>query len=872
MAWDLDDQLHIAKSIPFLSIVILTVPVILLLMNYQLFNSLPYIPGSTLDNREPLSQFLPPIQNGVISTWLQNNIPQGSWILDPFCASPRLAVEAARAGYRLLVTANNPIARFLLDMAAEPPSQNAMKAALAELASSYKADERIELHIRALYNTRCARCGQIVSADAFLWEHGNPSPYARIYSCPTCGDSGEHPCTPFDAERISQLPNVGLHKARALERVVASNDQDRIHVEQALTVYVPRALYALITIINKIEGLNISTLEQKYLAALLLYAFDQSNSMMKPSGQHERRRQLTIPRHFRENNIWLTLEKGIDIWSRDISVGINPKVPVSTWPEEPPSTGGICIFDGRLISLASSLAGVNIKAVCAAIPRPNQAFWTLSALWAGWLWGRDAVGTFKSVLHRQRYDWGWHTTALSSIFSQLVNFLDPSTNILGLLGEAEPGFLAAVLVAARFTGCGLQGISLRPEEDQAQILWMCKNNPNATQTDISLIEMGVQAAHSYLETRGEPTSYFNTITSAFVNIIQQWKPGFEHTEGDNNSNSEDRVKITDPTEKIEPSPTLAYSTVYNSAREALSYRSGFLRFNLQDLSGVETTSRNQSVQDSLFSLDIGKTSINDSESENSEQSIAEIESGSEKERPTRSSDISESEFVWLRAIDRISQISITDNCETTLIKYLTSHPGCTIGEIDKVLCEGFPGLYTPDPEFIQIFLESYGEKDISDSIYWHLRAEDLPEEREKDIRDTYSYIHLIAQHLDLDCVDHTANQGKTVVSWIDNRGEYDYRFFPIVSASLGEIVFFTEQSSSRNFIVIPASRANMVIYKIRRDPRLYKAFNPSQGTWRFLKFRHLRSLAENPLLNRENLDQLISLDPITYTTSQLRLI
>jgi hypothetical protein len=841
-------------------------------MNNHLYDSLPYIPGYALDYREPLSQFLPPIHNGVISTWLQNKISQGSWILDPFCASPRLAVEAARAGYRLLVTANNPIARFLLEMSADPPSQDGLKAALAELASSYKADERIEPHIRALYNTRCARCGQVVSADAFLWEHGNPSPYARIYTCPTCGDSGEHLCTTYDVEHVSKLPNVGLHKARALERVVASNDQDRIHVEQALSVYTPRALYALVTIINKIEGLNISALEQKYLAALLLNAFDQSNSMMKPSGQQERRRQLTIPRNFRENNIWLILEKGIDIWSRDYSASIDTKVPVVIWPEKPPPTGGICIFEGRLISLTNSLGGLNIRAVCAAIPRPNQAFWTLSALWAGWLWGQDAVGTFKSVLHRQRYDWGWHTTALSSIFTQLVNIIDPSTNILGLIGEAEPGFVAAALVAARLSGCGLQGIALRPEDEQAQIVWNCTGNSEVTQSDITLIDMGVQAAKSYLELRGEPTNYFNTFTSALINIIEQWNPGYKHPTGDNKRSIDDQSTTIDSTDKKDPSPTSVYTTVYNSAREALSYRSGFLRYNLQDLSGVETISKNQTVQDSLFSLDIFKTTSDDSDPDDLEQSITELESGADRDRPTRSSDISGSIFLWLRAIERINRTSITDSYEIALIKYLTNHPGCTIEEIDAGICNAFPGLLTPDPEFIQIFLESYGENNIAESDYWHLRAEDIPEEREKDIYNACSYLHLIAEHLDLDWVDHKDSHIKNAVSWMDKQGEYNYRFFPMVSAALGEIVFFSEQSSTRNFIVIPASRANMVIYKISRDPRLYKAFNLTQGNWRFLKFRHLRSLAENPLLTRGNLEQLISLDPITFTTPQLRLI
>ena len=244
--------------------------------------------------------------------------PTGSWILDPFGTSPRLAVEAARAGYKILITAHNPIARFLIEMASNPPNQEELKSALAVLAASYKAGERMEPYIRSLYNTQCSRCGHIVSADAFLWEHGDPAPYMRIYTCPNCGDSGEHPSTSYDAELVSQFSSGGLHKARALERVVATNDQDRIHVEQALSVYIPRALYALVPIINTIEGLNISPLSQKHLSALLLYAFDQGNAMWRTPRSKERRRQLTIPRHFCENNIWLALEEGIELWSNGI--------------------------------------------------------------------------------------------------------------------------------------------------------------------------------------------------------------------------------------------------------------------------------------------------------------------------------------------------------------------------------------------------------------------------------------------------------------------------------------------------------------------------------------------------------------------------
>jgi hypothetical protein len=840
-------------------------------MDQSMFGSLSFIPGVATDHPEPLSRYLPQIPDGVISTWLLKNVPKGSWILDPFCASPRLIVEAARAGYKLLVTANNPIARFLLEMAAMPPKIDDLKCALAELASSYKADERMEPHIRSLYNTQCARCGQIVSADAFLWEHGNPSPYMRIYTCPFCGDSGEHPCGPYDAEVLSQFSSSGLHKARALERVVAATDQDRIHVEQALSVYIPRALYALITIINKIEGLDISSTGQKHLAALLLYAFDQGTAMWRTTGQRERRRQLTIPRNFRENNIWLALEQGINIWSAGTLLTSAPMVPIFIWPEEPPESGGICVHEGRLITIAEAITKVNIKAVCTAVPRPSQAFWTLSALWVGWLWGRDAVGSFKSVLHRQRYDWGWHTTALTTIFKQLTNILEPSTPIFGLLSESEPGFIASVLVAAHIAGCAIQGIAIRPEEELTQILWNSKLESVLMDKNISLIDLGSQSAKIYLESRGEPASYLNTISAAFLNILQSLSIWQEQQRHDTDYSHEVQSKISDTSEQSEPSPSLVYSKIYNSAREALSYRSGFLQFNLQETYPIETNLKNQAIQGSLFSLDINNKNPDEDENRDILPADAESGSGLDKERPTRSSDISESTLLWLREVNKISNVSLTDRIELALVDYLNSHTDCPAEEISKVMCEMFPGLYTPDPEFIHICLESYGEKLTRDDSHWQIRQEDKFNPRMIDIEFAHRYIHQIAEKLDVSYTDQVLDDNRSVISWLDPDGDFNYQFFTTITAAIGEIVLLNE-NINKGIIVIPGSRANLVLYKLQRDPRLSKAFNPSLGNWQCLKFRHLKSLAENPLLNRENLDQLLLLDPLTYSTPQLRLI
>src|SRR5512143_3878101 len=146
-------------------------------------DALPYIPGTRPVNPGLLSRFLPVLEDGTLSSWLASTVPAGSWILDPFGFSPRLVLEAARQGYRVLVTVNNPITRFLVEMAANPPSEADFKAALADLAVSRKGSEHLEAHLQSLYLTPCEKCGHETVAQGFIWHKGEATPSARRYEC-----------------------------------------------------------------------------------------------------------------------------------------------------------------------------------------------------------------------------------------------------------------------------------------------------------------------------------------------------------------------------------------------------------------------------------------------------------------------------------------------------------------------------------------------------------------------------------------------------------------------------------------------------------------------------------------------------------------
>ncbi len=469
-----------------------------------------YIPGSEQEKSVPLARYLPPIPAGIAAAFLAEHSgfgepKRGTWILDPFGASPQLAVEIARLNYCVLVAVNNPITQFLLDIAANPPSLADLRAALAELAAARKGDERLETHLQSLYLTDCTRCQQQVPVEAFVWERQTNSLVGRIYHC-QCGDGGEYPATEADKQRAArQAATDGLHRSRAIERVARPEDPDRRHTEEALECYLPRAVYALITIVNKLDSLTLSPERRRALFALVLTACDEASALWPHPADRPRPKQLTIPAHFLEKNVWMALERGVDLWS-----GNEKPIKVVKWPDIPDETGGLCVFEGPVRDLAPHLKDLPLGAVVTALPRPNQAFWTLSALWTGWLWGLEAAAPFKSVLRRRRYDWSWHAAALYAALKNFSDRLPLNAPIFALVPEMEPAFLSAILLAAAGAKFDLNGMALRSRFDPLQVLWhrQAFSHEHQEQGMINP-ESVLQAMRLTLKERSEPTTYLN---------------------------------------------------------------------------------------------------------------------------------------------------------------------------------------------------------------------------------------------------------------------------------------------------------------------------------------------------------------------------
>jgi len=762
---------------------------------------LPFIPGDSPPPSGLLARYLPPIPGGIATRWTKDRFPPGAWLLDPFGSSPSMAAELARGGFRVLVAANNPISRLLYELAANTPSEMELRSALAEIAATRKGEERLETHLRSLYRTTCVGCGQIIDAQAFLWERDKDAPYARIYHCQFCGDSGERPVTSGDISLAQSFPTSGLHRARALERIAPKGDPDRFHAEEAISSYLPRSIYVITTLINRLEVLfgeerpeiHRSSDRLRCLYALALLAFDHGNVLWSHLTERPRPRQLIPSPHFRENNIWLALEEAPSVISTRL-----PPVPIAIWPNSPPEGGGLTIFEGPVRDLAASiedgagLARIPVAAVVTAVPRPNQAFWTLSALWAGWLWGRESIGPFISVIRRRRYDWAWHCTAQHLVLSALNRILERGTPLFACISENEAGFLSSTLLAARMAGLELQGTAVRNEWELVQVLWKSRGSGEQTHalrsTGLDLAktveEITIRSAKKHLSQRGEPAPYILLHAAALEELS---KPGI-FSEG------------------LSGSPGEAYSLIHSAVLETFSPRNGFSRFG----GGEKSIEASQQWHDDLMP----------------------------ERRP------------------------LADRLEESVCSYLQSNLVCTLSALDEHLCQSFPGLYTPDSTLLRICLESYTESEGDDNLR-RLREEDRADMRKLELDEIRSALSEVGSRLGF------LVRGEQPSIWNERNELPKFVFYFSTTGIFWEVLHKNPYYPEISFIVLPGARAPIVVYKLRRNPLLKSEIEKG---WRILKYRHIRHLLDSPALSRENFEELLTLDPLTESPSQMRLL
>jgi hypothetical protein len=447
------------------------------------FTGLPYFPGSDQYSSYPLERFFPPVPDGLITGWLKQRLISGGPLIDPIGASPHIILETARAGHSILVTSNNPIISFVLNILSRAPRKSDFQSALAELSFHKRGDERLDNHLRALYITECPACKAKIDAQYFLWKKDALQPFAKRIDCPVCGIQGDYPLLASDQAILDTIGRNPLHYARAIQKVKPESPQSQAAVEAAVRLYHPRPLYFLFTLLNAVESASIPGDQRDLLLALVLSLFDYGNNLWTYPAARNQPKILNVPPQFKETNLWLALEKSIDQWTENSSsIPVENHFPAQNMDglfaslSSYHDRGNIVLFNGRMKSLATRISAFQTAAILSVFPHPNQAFWTLCALWSAWLWGGDTAAPLKWAFERQRFDWGWYASALYSPLKVVNKITSLESPFLVWMPRYSPGLFAASLTATHSAGYILNSAAIQFDESTAQLIFSARDS------------------------------------------------------------------------------------------------------------------------------------------------------------------------------------------------------------------------------------------------------------------------------------------------------------------------------------------------------------------------------------------------------------
>lgn len=474
-----------------------------ILNNSMSHQALAYLPPEDGYYPSPLDRFLPPLPKAVITAWLNERTKPGDLIIDPLGSNPMLALEAANAGRKVLFARNNPILWLILEVLASSPTEKEITAAVSKLLLSRQDGVTLEEQLKGIYASCCFDCGEPVQPDGYIWNEGEDSPTHKVYQCPACGEEGEKPVSDEDVQMLRRLGNIGLQRTRAFQRAATEDDYERKSIEGALDCYLPRAVFTLMLLVNRLDRLEVDKEDRRLLQAILLSIFNDGNSLWYWPPRDHRHLQLNVPTRFLEKNLYLSLESVFKEWQSPFE-----RIAISYYPQMTTAEGGICLYQRRLADQEKFLSDLTPKACVMVFPRPNQAFWTLSALWSGWLWGRNGLAPMRGALARRRYDWYWFAQAINSTMDSIARKLGEESNVFSLFPEATANFYLGLSCGMNAAGFQMEGYAYRSTKEMIQNQWLpdVKRSTGELPDIRSLIK-------DFLNDRGEPASFNELLIS-----------------------------------------------------------------------------------------------------------------------------------------------------------------------------------------------------------------------------------------------------------------------------------------------------------------------------------------------------------------------
>jgi 16S rRNA G966 N2-methylase RsmD len=197
----------------------------------------------------------------VVGEFIKTYCPKDGIVFDPFAGSGITALEALKAGRRVITCDLLPISTEIIRLTIKPVS-------LTKLHEAFKrVEEKVRKEIESLYFTKCRKCGLEFPIPCAIWNQERlslDSPIKRKcvdirYSkCPKCGDRKEKDTPPikYDNDLLKKIENTKIkywYPKNPLYHINGKPFKEKQQFESLDELFTKRNLLALSILMNAIE-------------------------------------------------------------------------------------------------------------------------------------------------------------------------------------------------------------------------------------------------------------------------------------------------------------------------------------------------------------------------------------------------------------------------------------------------------------------------------------------------------------------------------------------------------------------------------------------------------------------------------------------
>ena len=173
----------------------------------------------------------------------------------------------------------------------------------------------------------------------------------------------------------------------------------------------------------------------------------------------------------------------------------------------------------------------------------------------------------------------------------------------------------------------------------------------------------------------------------------------------------------------------------------------------------------------------------------------------------------ESGHWWLKG-DPFGGKVFSDLVELEVLEILSSGDWMSLREIEKRIRTNHPIYFGEVKCFIRHIVASYAEQSLEDARLFILKEKEDGRERQQKVNQLIDRIKILGKSLNCRV------EGSQPVIWLNEKDQPIYRFYVYHHTAFLGASLPREQTDSQGILVIPASRLDLLNYKIREFPAM----------------------------------------------------